>query len=81
LDLFFRTWLHGLFATLVAEVGYRDAGQLTAQLVILYDGANISAQMDRNPATAAAARDAAAVLLNMARNDPHEASAAQPPNA
>jgi AcrR family transcriptional regulator len=62
----FRTWRHGLFATLVSEAGYRDAGKLTAQLVILYDGANISAQMDRNPAAAAAARDAAADLLNTA---------------
>jgi AcrR family transcriptional regulator len=62
----FRTWLHGLFATLVSEAGCRDAGKLTAQLVILYDGANISAQMDRNPAAAAAARDAAAGLLNKA---------------
>ena len=49
----FRTWLHELFAALVTEAGYRDAGQLTAQLVILYDGANISAQMDHNPAAAA----------------------------
>jgi AcrR family transcriptional regulator len=62
----FRTWLHGLFATLVAEASYPDAGKLTAQLVILYDGANISAQMDRNPAAAVAARDAAASLLNTA---------------
>jgi AcrR family transcriptional regulator len=62
----FRTWLHDLFANLVTEAGYRDAGKLTAQLVILYDGANISAQMDHNPAAASAARDAAAVLLNTA---------------
>jgi AcrR family transcriptional regulator len=62
----FRTWLHGLFAALVTEAGYSDAGKLTAQLVILYDGANISAQMDHNPAAAAAARDAAAGLLNTA---------------
>jgi AcrR family transcriptional regulator len=62
----FRIWLHELFAGLVAEAGYRDAGQLTAQLVLLYDGANISAQMDHNPAAAGAARDAAAGLLNLA---------------
>jgi NAD(P)-dependent dehydrogenase (short-subunit alcohol dehydrogenase family) len=61
-----RTWLHNLFATLVTEAGYRDAGKLTAQLVILYDGANISAQLDHNPAAAAAARDAAAGLLSTA---------------
>jgi AcrR family transcriptional regulator len=62
----FRTWLHSLFATLVTDAGYSDAGKLTAQLVILYDGANISAQMDHNPAAAQAARDAAASLLSTA---------------
>jgi AcrR family transcriptional regulator len=64
----FRTWLHDLFATLVAEGGYRDAGQLTGQLVILYDGANISAQLDHNLNAAAAARDAAEALLKAARS-------------
>jgi AcrR family transcriptional regulator len=59
----FRTWLHDLFGALVTEAGYREPGQLTAQLVLLYDGANISAQLDRNPAAAMAARDAAAILL------------------
>jgi AcrR family transcriptional regulator len=63
----FRTWLHELFAALVTEAGYRDPGQLTLQLVVLYDGANISAQLDHNPAAARAARDAAAGLLNLAR--------------
>jgi AcrR family transcriptional regulator len=62
----FRTWLHGLFTALVSEAGYRDAGRLSAQLVILYDGANVSAHMDHNPAAAQAARDAAAGLLNLA---------------
>jgi AcrR family transcriptional regulator len=63
----FRRWLHELFAALVAEGGYRDADKVTAQLIILYDGANISAQMDHNPAAAEAARDAAVGLLNLAR--------------
>ena len=57
----FRTWLHELFGNLVAEAGYPD--KLAAQLVMLYDGANISASMDHNPAVAGAARDAAADLL------------------
>ena len=43
-----------------------EASKLTAQLVILYDGANISAQLDHNPAAAVAARDAAAGLLRAA---------------
>ena len=62
----FRSWLHGLFAALVAEAGYRDTDKLTAQLVVLYDGANISAQLDHNPAAAGAARDAAAGVLSLA---------------
>jgi AcrR family transcriptional regulator len=62
----FRTWLHELFAALVTAAGYREASKLTAQLVILYDGANISAQLDHNPAAAVAARDAAAGLLRAA---------------
>jgi AcrR family transcriptional regulator len=62
----FRTWLHQLFAVLAAEAGYQDGGKLGAQLVLLYDGANISAQMDGNPAAAGAARDAAAGLLSLA---------------
>jgi AcrR family transcriptional regulator len=66
----FRTWLHSLFATLVTDADYSHAGKLTAQLVILYDGANISAQMDHNPAAAQAARDAAASLLSTATPTP-----------
>jgi AcrR family transcriptional regulator len=63
----FRIWLHELFAALVAGGGYRDAAELTVQLVLLYDGANVSAQLDHNPAAARAARDAAASLLAAAR--------------
>jgi AcrR family transcriptional regulator len=63
----FRIWLHELFATLLTEAGYHDIARLTVQLVVLYDGANISAQMDHNPSVAEAARDAAARLLDTAR--------------
>ncbi|MCW2522209.1 MAG: TetR/AcrR family transcriptional regulator [Frankiales bacterium] len=61
----FRTWLHELFGTFVTEAGYPD--KLAAQLVMLYDGANISAQLDHNPGVAGAARDAAADLLDTAQ--------------
>jgi AcrR family transcriptional regulator len=57
----FRTWLHELFGRQVAAAGYPD--KLAAQLVMLYDGANISAQLDHDSAVAGAARDAAADLL------------------
>lgn len=62
----FRTWLHELFGAIVAAGDFRHPDRLAAQLVMLYDGANISAQMDHNPAVAAAARDAAADLIETA---------------
>jgi AcrR family transcriptional regulator len=62
----FRIWLYALFATHVTEAGYREVDRLTQQLVLLYDGANISAQLDHSPAAAAAAHDAAADLLQAA---------------
>jgi AcrR family transcriptional regulator len=62
----FRAWLHELFATLVVEGGYDDADTLIWQLILLYDGSNISAQMDHNPLAAVAGRKAAASLLRLA---------------
>jgi AcrR family transcriptional regulator len=62
----FRSWLHDLFAALVARGSYRDPETLTSQLVLLYDGSNISAQLDHNPHAAIAAREAAASLLQNA---------------
>ncbi len=62
----FRTWLHALFAGLLVGADVQDAATLTDQLVLLYDGANISAQMDHNPAAAAAARSVAGLLLQSA---------------
>jgi AcrR family transcriptional regulator len=64
----FRTWLHDLFGSFVAAAGYPD--KLAAQLVMLYDGANISAQLDHNPGVAAAAHEAAADLLDAAAIPP-----------
>jgi AcrR family transcriptional regulator len=59
----FRTWLHELFAGLVAATGRPEPEQLVTQLVLIYDGANISAQLDHNLQAASAARAAAARLL------------------
>ena len=59
----FRAWLHGLFARLVAEAGHPATRQLTTQLVLLYDGANIAAALDGDPLAATAARAAASALL------------------
>jgi AcrR family transcriptional regulator len=62
----FRTWLHELFTLLVAAAGYQDVPTLSLQLVLLYDGSNVAAQMDANPEAAQAARTAAEALLSTA---------------
>jgi AcrR family transcriptional regulator len=62
----FRSWLHELFTLLVAAAGYRNVPTLSLQLVLLYDGSNIAAQMDANPGAAQAARTAAEALLSTA---------------
>jgi AcrR family transcriptional regulator len=59
----FRTWLHELFTVLVAAAGHRDVAALSLQLVLLYDGSNIAAQLDANPQAAQGARAAAEALL------------------
>jgi AcrR family transcriptional regulator len=62
----FRTWLHELFTLLVAAAGYQNVRTLSLQLVLLYDGSNIAAQLDANPEAAQAARAAAEALLSTA---------------
>ncbi|MDT4946958.1 MAG: hypothetical protein QOH14_3691 [Pseudonocardiales bacterium] len=56
-----------MFGALVAQAGYTDPDALIQQLVLLYDGSNISAQLDNNAGAALAARDAAASLLRIAK--------------
>lgn len=58
-----RRWLHDLFRDLAASAGAKDADGLAAQLVLLYDGAVVVAQMDRDASAPRAARDAAEALL------------------
>jgi AcrR family transcriptional regulator len=62
----YRAWLHELFADLAAEAGARDSRGLARQLVLLYDGAGISAWMDHDPGAQAAARAVAAALIDAA---------------
>ncbi len=59
-----RRWLRDLFATLAKDAGALEPSTLAEQLQMLYDGASISAPMDRNPLAARAARAAAAALLD-----------------
>ncbi len=61
-----RAWIRSLFAELAQAAGAADAERLAQQLVLLYDGATVAARMDRNPGAAAAARAAAATLLDAA---------------
>jgi AcrR family transcriptional regulator len=62
----YRTWLHELFADLAQQAGATDPKSLAQQLVLLYDGAGISAWMDRNPSAQTAARTIAATLVDSA---------------
>ena len=62
----YRAWLRSLFADLARAAGTADPGPLASQLMLLYDGASAAAKMDRDPAAAAVARAAAAVLLDAA---------------
>jgi AcrR family transcriptional regulator len=60
----YRIWIRRLFADLAREAGAADPDQLARQLTLLYDGAGISARMDRDPTAAIAAKAAAAALLD-----------------
>jgi AcrR family transcriptional regulator len=62
----YRGWLHSLFAGLATEAGATDPQTLARQLVLLYDGAGISAWMDHDPSVANAARTIAAALIDSA---------------
>jgi AcrR family transcriptional regulator len=59
-----RGWIRTLFTNLARDAGAADPEALAAQLVLLYDGALISAQMDGNLSAAASARAVAAMMLD-----------------
>jgi AcrR family transcriptional regulator len=61
-----RGWMRELFTDLAREAGARNAPALAQQLVLLYDGAVTSAQMDGNVQAAGTARSLAAALLDAA---------------
>jgi AcrR family transcriptional regulator len=64
-----RSWVRALFTGLGREAGARDPEALCAQLVLLYDGAMVGAQLDRTAAPGAAAAAAAVALLAAATPD------------
>jgi AcrR family transcriptional regulator len=61
-----RAWTRDVFTGLAKAAGVPDPAGLAAQLVLLYDGAIVGAQMDRTLVTVVAARAAAATLLDAA---------------
>jgi AcrR family transcriptional regulator len=65
----YRQWVRSLFTDLAREAGVADHEGLARQLHLLYDGAGVSARMDRDPTAATTARAAAAALLDAAAKD------------
>jgi len=60
-----RGWIRALFTSLAHDAGASDAAALAGQLVLLYDGAMISASMDHDPSANERARATAATLLDI----------------
>ena len=61
-----RAWVRALFAELGAAASAADPERLARRLALLYDGATVSARMDRYPDAAAEARAIAAILIDTA---------------
>jgi AcrR family transcriptional regulator len=61
-----RAWLRSLFVDLATDARARNPQQLAQQLLLLYDGAAISAWMDHDPSAARAAHSVAVALLDAA---------------
>jgi AcrR family transcriptional regulator len=62
----YRLWVRTLFTDLAREAGVADSEELARQLHLLYDGAGVSARMDRDPSAATTARAAATALFDAA---------------
>jgi AcrR family transcriptional regulator len=62
----FRTWVRDLFLGLATDAGVADPQQLAETLVVLYDGAVATAQMDKAPRAAQSARRTAELVLDNA---------------
>jgi len=59
-----RRWTRELFSRLAKEAGAAKPEALARQLLLIYDGAAASAQLDSDPDIAAAARGAAEILID-----------------
>jgi hypothetical protein len=58
--------VRSLFLDLAREAAAADPEKLAGQLVVLYDGAGISAWMDHNPDIAQTSKSIAAMLVDAA---------------
>jgi AcrR family transcriptional regulator len=59
-----RAWNLELFANLAKQAGAADPHRVAQQLMLIYDGASVSAHVDRNSSAMAAARSMAEMLLD-----------------
>jgi AcrR family transcriptional regulator len=59
-----RAWNLALFADLAKQAGAADPDRLAQQLRLLYDGASVSAHVDKNGTAPAAARAMAEMVLD-----------------
>jgi AcrR family transcriptional regulator len=66
----FRDWVHTLFLELATNVGAENLHQLAETLVLLYDGAVATAQMDKSAEPARTARRTAELILDHAVGSP-----------
>jgi AcrR family transcriptional regulator len=62
----YRAWLHSLFLDLAREAGATEPERLVDQLVLLFDGAGVTAWMDHKPDTALTSKAVAAMLIDAA---------------
>jgi AcrR family transcriptional regulator len=62
----YRNWVHALFRELTLEAGVLDHDALAQQLVLLYDGAGISAWMDHDPGVVRASHAVASAMIDAA---------------
>jgi AcrR family transcriptional regulator len=62
----YREWVRSMFERLASDAGASDPRQLAQRLVLLYDGATVAAQMDRDRTAALAAKDVATALIDAA---------------
>jgi len=59
-----RAWLRELLASLARDAGAAHPERLAGQLFVIYDGAIVSGQLDRNPHVGREAKAMAATLLD-----------------